>query len=127
LSNRDNNSDKPLKNRPVSPRSGTPVPTNPNGRPKGIPNKSTQAVREAIAIFIEKNAAKLDQWASEIYDAKGAEGAMKVFTDLLEYAQPKLARQEVQQLDKDGAPTDLAEQVSKMSAEDAYKALLKGK
>ena len=87
----------------VSPINGQPVP---GGRPKGSPNKSTQAVREAIAIFIQKNAMKLDQWAEEIYEKKGAEGALQVFTDLLEYAQPKLARTEVQNLDKEGNPAD---------------------
>lgn len=121
----DNGEKKP--NKAVSPVNGQPVPSNPHGRPKGVPNKSTQAVREAIAAFITKNSAHLDKWADEIYKKKGAEGSMAVFLDLLEYAQPKLARQEIQQLDSQGDPTDLAEQVAKMNAEDAYKSLIKGK
>jgi len=94
--------------RPVSPINGQPVPL---GRPKGSPNKSTQAVREAISIFIQKNAAKLDQWADEIYEKKGADGSMQVFLDLLEYAQPKLARTEVQNLDEDGKPTSAVNKI----------------
>jgi hypothetical protein len=92
--------------RPVSPRSGTPVPVNPNGRPKGSPNKATTAVREAIADFIQTNSAHLDKWAKEIYDKRGAEGAMDTFLALLEYAQPKLARTEMQNLDAQGNPAD---------------------
>lgn len=81
--------------RPCSPRSGAPVPVNPNGRPKGVPNKSTTAVRNAIAAFVDNNSAHIQKWADEIYDKKGAEGAMQVFMGLLEYAQPKLARTEM--------------------------------
>lgn len=100
----DDGKEKP-KQIPVSPKNGQPIPLN-GGRPKGVPNKATTAVREAIASFIQKNSEHLDQWAQEIYEKRGAEGAMDTFLALLEYAQPKLARQELQNLDQNGNPAD---------------------
>jgi hypothetical protein len=64
------------------------------GRPKGLPNKSTQAAREAIAAFVDGNADRLQGWLDEIHQEKGAETAFKCFSDLLEYHVPKLARHE---------------------------------
>lgn len=90
---------------PVSPINGQPIPRN-GGRPKGVPNKATTEVKEALADFIRRNSQNIDQWAKEIYEKKGAEGSMDTFLALLEYVQPKLARQENQALDKHGNPAD---------------------
>ena len=65
------------------------------GRPKGLPNKSTQAAREAIARFVDGNADRLQGWLEEIAQEKGAEAAFRCFTDLVEYHVPKLARTEL--------------------------------
>ena len=35
---------------------------NPRGRPSGTPNKATMEARQAIAQFVDKNAAKLEGW-----------------------------------------------------------------
>jgi hypothetical protein len=36
------------------------------GRTKGVPNKSTQIVREAIANLLERNAPNMDKWLNEV-------------------------------------------------------------
>ena len=64
------------------------------GRPKGVPNESTQLAREAIARFVDGNAGRLQGWLEEIHADKGAEAAFRCFSDLLEYHVPKLARHE---------------------------------
>jgi len=64
------------------------------GRPKGVPNESTQLAREAIARFVDGNAGRLQGWLEEIHANKGAEAAFRCFSDLLEYHVPKLARHE---------------------------------
>jgi hypothetical protein len=64
------------------------------GRPKGLPNKSTQAAREAIAAFVDGNADRLQGWLDQIAAEKGPEAAFECFTKLLEFHVPKLARQE---------------------------------
>jgi hypothetical protein len=39
---------------------------NPKGRPKGSPNKSTAAAREAIAQFVDGNAHKMQEWLEQV-------------------------------------------------------------
>jgi hypothetical protein len=67
--------------------------TGPTGRPKGVPNRSTTAAREAIAAFAEANAPKLQAWLDDIA-AKNPEKAAELFLRALEYHIPKLARTE---------------------------------
>jgi len=69
------------------------------GRPKGSPNKATAAVREAIAVFAEGNAHKLQEWLDDV--ASGAGGnrpdpakAADLYLRAIEYHIPKLARTE---------------------------------
>ena len=45
---------------------------NNRGRPKGSPNKSTAAVREAMALFAGNNVHKFEEWINSV--AEGAEG-----------------------------------------------------
>jgi hypothetical protein len=72
------------------------------GRPKGLPNKSTQAAREAIAAFVDGNADRLQGWLDQIAEEKGPQAAFECFSTLLEYHVPKLARQEI--TGKDNGP-----------------------
>ena len=37
-----------------------------NGRPKGVPNKSTALAREAIAKFVDGNSDRLQEWLDAI-------------------------------------------------------------
>ena len=59
---------------------------NPNGRPKGKPNKITGKVRELIALFVES---KFEQ-VTENFDKLEPLEQWKILKDLLPYAAPKL-------------------------------------
>ncbi len=67
----------------------------PGGRQKGTPNKTTGRVREAIARAAEANSDKIVEWLDEIHRENGAESAMKLYLQMIEYHIPKLARSEV--------------------------------
>lgn len=88
------------KPRPVSPINGQPVP---NGRPKGVGNKSTEKVRQAVAGLLENNADNISKWIEEIHRTDGAKDAMKVYIDLIEFVMPKLTRAAVDLSSSDGS------------------------
>jgi hypothetical protein len=78
---------------------------NPKGRPKGSPNKSTAAAREAIAQFVDGNAHKMQEWLEQVAigvkndDDKyivlpNPEKAFGMLQSVMEYHLPKLARTE---------------------------------
>jgi hypothetical protein len=83
---------------------------NPNGRKKGVPNKSTAQAREAIANFVDKNTGRLERLLDKIeagtpkLDGDGEfvgysvdpdpKGAFDAITKVMEYHLPKLARTE---------------------------------
>ena len=71
------------------------------GRPKGMPNKATGKVREAIAALLERNAPNMDKWLNEVA-SKDPYKALDLMQKLSEYHIPKLARTEV--TGKDGEP-----------------------
>ena len=77
------------------------------GRIKGIPNKATQAAREAIGLFVDGNAHRLAEWLDMVAlgdpenDLKpNPAKAFEMFQSVVEYHVPKLARQE--HVGKDG-------------------------
>lgn len=63
------------------------------GRPKGSPNKTTQTVRDAIALLAEKNVSKMQSWLDDIA-ADNPTKAFELTLALMEYNIPKLARTE---------------------------------
>ena len=71
------------------------------GRPAGVPNKSTSAVREAIATLLDRNSEKMDEWLqlvaygdSELGVKPQPDKALDIRQKLAEYHIPKLARTE---------------------------------
>ena len=79
--------------------------TSGQGRPKGTPNKATTQAREAIAMFVDNNAHRLQEWLDDIASGvKGPNGeylvvpdplkAFQAFQSVIEYHIPKLARTE---------------------------------
>lgn len=72
------------------------VTNNPNGRPAGIPNKSTTQAREAIAAFVDANVERMGEWLDAVAadEKQGPAVAFKMLMDVMEYHVPKLARTE---------------------------------
>lgn len=87
---------------------------NPNGRPKGVPNKATTAAREAIAQFVDGNADRLAGWLDQIANDKVINGvvvqkgdpvkAFELYMSVVEYHIPKLQRAE--QVGEGGGPVE---------------------
>jgi predicted nucleotidyltransferase len=64
------------------------------GRIKGVPNRTTKDVREAIAVFAEANVTKLQGWLDATAQKDPAKAA-DLFVRVIEYHIPKLARTEL--------------------------------
>lgn len=72
------------------------------GRKAGIPNKTTQQAREAIAMFVDGNAHRLAEWLDEVANGipeadikPNPAKAFELFQSVVEYHVPKLARTEI--------------------------------
>lgn len=83
---------------------------NPNGRPKGTPNKVTTEFRETIRKLLEDNSENVSLWLSQVAEEDPAK-ALDMIAKLAEYAAPKLSRQEV--TGKDGGAVQV-EQVRRV-------------
>lgn len=77
---------------------------NPAGKPKGTANKATTAAREAISLFVDNNAHRLQEWLDAVARGNEAAGippnpakAYELFQSVVEYHIPKLARSEIDQ------------------------------
>ncbi len=79
--------------------------TNPNGRPKGVPNKITVEFREAVNKLLEHGAPHMINWLDDVA-ASDPMKALDAVYKFAEYAYPKLGRVEQQFLDKDGKKAD---------------------
>lgn len=77
---------------------------NPAGRKKGVPNKSTAAIKEAYQKLIEDNLDNLTKWLNTIAE-KDPEKAIRILSDLSEYVIPKLARTDLRSEDESMKPT----------------------
>jgi hypothetical protein len=77
------------------------------GRKAGVPNKATAKAREAIAVFVDGNADRLQTWLDEIAmdERYGPKTAFDCFMAVTEYHVPKLARQE--HVGADNGPIEL--------------------
>lgn len=67
---------------------------NPNGRPKGTPNKTTKHIREAYQKLTEDNLENMTLWLTRVAE-ENPERAMDLMLKLSEYIIPKLNRTEV--------------------------------
>jgi hypothetical protein len=83
------------------------------GRRKGVPNRATADARYAIALFVDTNACRLQEWLDAVANGvreplqEGGEGpgkllvppnpqkAFELFQSVVEYHIPKLARTEL--------------------------------
>lgn len=66
------------------PKKGTS--NNPSGRPAGLPNKSNRQLRETILQFLEENF----QQITTDFAAMPLKDKARLYTDLLQYALPRL-------------------------------------
>ena len=64
------------------------------GRRMGEPNKAKRAAREAIGLFVDGNAHRLQVWLDKIAE-KDPEKAFALFQSVIEYHVPKLARTDI--------------------------------
>ena len=63
------------------------------GRPKGVPNKVTQDVRQALAKFAEDKADDFRDWIDRVAESDPGKAA-DLYLKAIEYHIPKLARSE---------------------------------
>jgi hypothetical protein len=64
------------------------------GRTAGTPNKASAQAREAIALFVDGNAYRLQEWLDRIAE-EDPKRAFELFQSVIEYHVPKLGRTEV--------------------------------
>lgn len=74
-------------------KKGDPKPKT-SGKKKGTQNKATANAREAIAMFVDGNAHRLEQWLDQIAQ-DNPKDAFNCFQSVIEYHIPKLARTEL--------------------------------
>jgi len=71
------------------------------GRGPGTTNKATAEARQAIALFVDKNAHRLTDWLDQVANGDGKDvkpnpaKAFELFQSVVEYHVPKLARTEL--------------------------------
>lgn len=74
------------------------------GRKKGVPNKTTIRMKEALALLMDDMAPQMKALIEEIRTNDGPLAAWKCIMDVLEYNFPKLARTE--HTGADGGPQE---------------------
>ena len=67
---------------------------NPNGRPKGVPNKTTKEIREAFQMLIESSLPDIQDWLRRVAD-ENPEKALLIVEKYSDYILPKLQRTEI--------------------------------
>ncbi len=67
---------------------------NPNGRPKGKPNKATLEFKEKLNDLLEQSAPKMAKWLEVIAKEDPAK-AFEILSKFTEYIHPKLSRADV--------------------------------
>jgi hypothetical protein len=91
-----------VDSRVLPPGGARPKPPNAGkGRKKGVPNRVTREVREAVKAALDAQGDKLSTWFDEVA-ADDPGRALQLYGQLAEYVAPKLGRTEV--TGKDGEP-----------------------
>lgn len=91
--------------------------TKTGGRIKGTPNKATQQFKEALNELLEHAAPHMVHWLDSVAQEDPGK-ALDTVHKYIEFVYPKLAREERQNLDKNGKPTDNKVLVEFVSAKD---------
>lgn len=67
---------------------------NPNGRPKGSPNKVADEIKLAFAQLLQNNVDQLGLWITQVAERDPAK-ALEIYTKISERFVPQLARTEI--------------------------------
>jgi hypothetical protein len=65
-----------------------------NSSRKGVPNKSTQHIRDSFQSFVEGNQENFEEWIARVAESNPAK-AIELVVSLSEFILPKLSRTEV--------------------------------
>jgi len=95
----------------MAPKKGTVC--NPNGRPKGAPNKATTEFRTHLNKLLEESAPQMRKWL-DIIAAEDPAKAFDILSKFAEYIHPKLSRQDTRFTDEDGNDKDFNITVEKI-------------
>ena len=89
---------------------------NPNGRPKGTPNKVTTEFRETVRNLLESNSENVGRWLTLVAEGDGSDTgrtdpakALDLLAKLAEYAAPKLGR--VEHVGDGGGPVQSVQRI----------------
>jgi hypothetical protein len=100
-----------------------------NGRPKGVPNKSTGRVKDFMSLFLTQNVTRLNELLDKI--EKGCpedglrpdpKGAAQFLMQVAEFVVPKLQRTEV--VGNEGGPVQVATIDASKLSDDAIQQIL---
>ena len=89
---------------------------NPNGRPKGSANKTTNTIREAFTKLVEDNLENMTTWLESVADTN-PEKALNIINQMAEYTTPKLARVE-NKIETDDSINEVKIEIVKRSDKD---------
>lgn len=59
------------------------------GRPKGVGNKSTEAIRSSFAMLVEDNLSNMQEWLDRTAQ-QNPHKALQIISDLAQYSLPKM-------------------------------------
>lgn len=91
---------------------------NPNGRPKGSVNKTTNTIREAFTKLVEDNLDNMTKWLEDVAKVSPKE-ALDILNKMAEYTTPKLARVE-NKIETDEEINEVTIQIVKRSDKDEW-------
>jgi|688.fasta_scaffold213363_2 hypothetical protein len=88
---------------------------NPNGRPKGVPNIISRKIREDIADFVAETFPEVIEIWRQIDDPAEK---LRAWTNIAEFAVPRMARQEIALSDDDDSTTGIKVEIVRNAKND---------